>query len=63
MARTFALAFVFAAASVAIGAPADPAKPGKFPVGVTTIQSIDTSRERILTVELLYPAKTSGMRS
>lgn len=60
MARTIALAVVFAAASVAAAAPADLAKPGKFAVGVTTIQSIDTVRERILTVELWYPTKTAG---
>ena len=63
MSRTFALAFLLAVASgVSFGAaaPADPAKPGKLPVGVTTIQSIDTVRERILTVELWYPAKTAG---
>jgi predicted dienelactone hydrolase len=60
MARTIALAVVFAVASVAAAAPVDLAKPGKFPVGVTTLQSIDTVRERILTVELWYPAKTAG---
>ena len=60
MTRTFAFVLLFAAASVAGAAPADLAKPGKFAVGVTTIQSFDTARNRILTSELWYPAKTAG---
>jgi alpha-beta hydrolase superfamily lysophospholipase len=60
MARTFAFLVLFAVASVAGAAPADLAKPGKFPVGVATIQSFDTARNRILTSELWYPAKTAG---
>src|SRR5690349_20587275 len=60
MARSFALVLLFAAVSVAGAAAVDPAKPGKFPVGVTTIQSFDTARNRILTSELWYPAKTAG---
>ena len=60
MARTFAFLVLFAAASVAGAVPADLAKPGKFPVGVATIQSFDTARNRILTSELWYPAKATG---
>ena len=60
MSRTFAFVLLFGAATVAGAAPADLAKPGKFPVGVATIQSFDTARNRIITSELWYPTKTAG---
>jgi len=46
--------------SSAGAAPPDPAKPGRFKVGVTTVEAIDTIRERILPTEIWYPAKTAG---
>jgi dienelactone hydrolase len=60
MLRTFAFVLLFAATSTAGSASGDPAKAGKFPVGVTTVQSFDGARNRILTSELWYPAKTDG---
>jgi alpha-beta hydrolase superfamily lysophospholipase len=60
MTRSLAFVLLLTAATVAGAAPADPGKPGKFAVGVTTIQSFDTARNRILTSELWYPAKTAG---
>ena len=50
-------------AALALGpvaaAAADPAKPGRFPVGVTTVAAVDASRDRSLPTEIWYPAKTA----
>jgi alpha-beta hydrolase superfamily lysophospholipase len=58
--RTFAFVLLLATASLTGAAPADPGKPGKFPVGTATVKSFDTARSRILTSELWYPAKSAG---
>ena len=48
-----------ALASVARGA-SDPAKAGRFAVGVTTVVAVDADRGRSLPTEIWYPAKTAG---
>ncbi len=42
------------------GAVADPAKAGRLKVGQTTVTATDTSRNRTLTTEIWYPARTAG---
>ncbi|MGH7894288.1 MAG: alpha/beta hydrolase family protein [Candidatus Binatia bacterium] len=41
-------------------AAADPAEPGRFAVGVTTVEVDDASRHRTLTTEIWYPARRAG---
>ena len=60
MQRTATVLLLLAVASGAGAAPVDPAKPGKFAVGVATVEAVDTVRERFLTTEIWYPAKTAG---
>jgi predicted dienelactone hydrolase len=42
------------------GAASDPASPGSLPVGVTTLDVVDASRNRNLVTEVWYPARTPG---
>jgi predicted dienelactone hydrolase len=52
---------VLALGFVTVGAEAaDPAKPGRFEVGVTTVHAVDTSRGRTIPTEIWYPAKSGG---
>jgi dienelactone hydrolase len=60
MHRVLTVLLVLAAASGAGAAPVDPGKPGRFAVGVATVEAIDSVRERFLPTEIWYPAKTAG---
>lgn len=43
-----------------VAGAADPAKTGRLPVGVVTVDAVDTTRGRTIPTELWYPAKTAG---
>lgn len=60
MRRAFALLVLLAVAARAGAVPLDPAAPGRFAVGVATVEAVDVVRERFLTTELWYPASTAG---
>lgn len=53
-------ALVAVVGCAAIAAAADPAKPGRFAVGVATVDAVDTSRARTLPTEIWYPARDAG---
>jgi predicted dienelactone hydrolase len=58
--RCAAVTFVLLALVSAAGA-ADPAKPGRLKIGVTTVDAVDTAREnRTLPTEIWYPASEAG---
>src|SRR6185295_7947322 len=47
-----------------IGAEAaDPAKAGRFKVGVATVDAVDTSRDRTIPTEIWYPAQNPGQNA
>src|SRR5438477_12568063 len=41
---------------IAVAMPYDPFVRGRFPVGVRTIEALDTARGRLFPVEIWYPA-------
>ena len=60
MHRAAIVSLVLAVASSSVAAPPDPTKPGRFAVGVATVEAIDLARQRFLPTEIWYPAKTAG---
>ncbi len=55
-----ALVAMLLVATVAQAARVDPAAPGRFPVGVTTLTFTDAARGRSLVTEVWYPAAFAG---
>jgi predicted dienelactone hydrolase len=59
MLRTLLLGLVLAFVTVGAEA-ADPAKAGRFKVGVATVDAVDTSRGRTIPTDIWYPARSAG---
>src|SRR5262245_48883661 len=56
-----AAAVLIVVALAASARAADPTRPGKLAVGVTTVDAVDTSRgNRTLPTEIWYPARHAG---
>jgi predicted dienelactone hydrolase len=59
MPRALAALLVIALGAVAAAAP-DPAKAGRFAVGMVTVDAVDASRGRTLPTEIWYPARSAA---